>query len=160
MSQFWIKFCVRQLAFLQKKNSSLTSNYLLFYSGEGDNIRVYVRVRPPDKHLETDVDRTPCLEVTSGNTIVLQSKPDPKNFSFDHVADINTTQVSHTLLQKLANKFCIFFFCPRLWVVLTSSSRLFNWSNYCFAIFFPAKGTVVYITILGTNVKSRFSLKM
>ena len=67
--------------------------YLLFYSGEGDNIRVYVRVRPPDKHLETDVDRTPCLEVTSGNTIVLQSKPDPKNFSFDHVADINTTQV-------------------------------------------------------------------
>lgn len=112
MSQFWIKFFVRQLAFIKKKNSSLTSNYLLFYSGEGDNIRVYVRVRPPDKHLETDVDRTPCLEVTSGNTIVLQSKPDPKNFSFDHVADINTTQVSHTLSQKLANKFCIFFLSP------------------------------------------------
>ena len=100
------------MAFIKKKNSSLTSNYLLFYSGEGDNIRVYVRVRPPDKHLETDVDRTPCLEVTSGNTIVLQSKPDPKNFSFDHVADINTTQVSHTLSQKLANKFCIFFLSP------------------------------------------------
>ena len=100
------------MAFIKKKNSSLTSNYLLFYSGEGDNIRVYVRVRPPDKHLETDVDRTPCLEVTSGNTIVLQSKPDPKNFSFDHVADVNTTQVSHTLLQKLANKFCIFFSVP------------------------------------------------
>lgn len=61
-------------------------------SGEGDNIRVYVRVRPPDKHLETDVDRTPCLEVTSGNTVVLYSKPDAKNFSFDHVADPNTTQ--------------------------------------------------------------------
>lgn len=54
---------------------------------------MYVRVRPPDKHLQTDVDRTPCLEVTSGNTVVLQSKPDPKNFSFDHVADINATQV-------------------------------------------------------------------
>ena len=65
----------------------------MFFSGEGDNIRVYVRVRPPDKHLQTDVDRTPCLEVTSGNTVVLQSKPDPKNFSFDHVADINATQV-------------------------------------------------------------------
>lgn len=64
-----------------------------FPSGEGDNIRVYVRVRPPSKHLETDVDRTPCLEVTSGNTVVLYSKPDAKNFSFDHVADINTTQV-------------------------------------------------------------------
>lgn len=159
MSQFWIKFFVRQLAFIKKKNSSLTSNFLLFYSGEGDNIRVYVRVRPPDKHLETDVDRTPCLEVTSGNTIVLQSKPDPKNFSFDHVADINTTQVNHTLLQKLANKFCIFF-CPRLWVVLTSSSTFFNWSKYCFAIFFPAERTVVYIAILGTNLKSSFSLKM
>ena len=102
----------KAIGFFTKKNSSLTSNYLLFYSGEGDNIRVYVRVRPPDKHLETDVDRTPCLEVTSGNTIVLQSKPDPKNFSFDHVADINTTQVSHTLSQKLANKFCIFFLSP------------------------------------------------
>lgn len=66
---------------------------MLFFSGEGDNIRVYVRVRPPDKHLETDLDATPCLEVTSGNTVVLQSKPDPKSFSFDHVADINTTQV-------------------------------------------------------------------
>ena len=54
---------------------------------------MYVRVRPPDKHLQTDVDRTPCLEVTSGNTVVLHSKPDPKNFSFDHVADINATQV-------------------------------------------------------------------
>ncbi|XP_068722534.1 kinesin-like protein KIF15 isoform X2 [Montipora capricornis] len=63
-----------------------------YESGEGDNIRVYVRVRPPSKHLETDVDRTPCLEVTSGNTVVLHSKPDAKNFSFDHVADINTTQ--------------------------------------------------------------------
>ena len=71
--------------------------FVLFFSGEGDNIRVYVRVRPPDKHLETDVDRTPCLEVTSGNTVVLQSKPDPKNFSFDHVADINATQVFRIL---------------------------------------------------------------
>ena len=74
---------------------------VLFFSGEGDNIRVYVRVRPPDKHLETDLDSTPCLEVTSGNTVVLQSKPDPKNFSFDHVADINATQVGFNL--KCAN---------------------------------------------------------
>ena len=71
---------------------------VLIFSGEGDNIRVYVRVRPPAKNLETDVDRTPCLDVTSGNTVVLQSKPDPKTFSFDHVADINTTQVT-TILQ-------------------------------------------------------------
>ena len=74
---------------------------VLYFSGESDNIRVYVRVRPPDKHLESEVDRTPCLEVTSGNTIVLQSKPDPKTFSFDHVADINTTQVLLCLSIKL-----------------------------------------------------------
>lgn len=83
----------------------------MFFSGEGDNIRVYVRVRPPDKHLETDVDRTPCLEVTSGNTVVLQSKPDPKNFSFDHVADINATQVFIILggfkCQRCSN-YCMF----------------------------------------------------
>ena len=76
---------------LRKSKSQRIS--VLFFSGEGDNIRVYVRVRPPDKHLETDLDAIPCLEVTSGNTVVLQSKPDPKSFSFDHVADINATQV-------------------------------------------------------------------
>ena len=65
-------------------------------SGEGDNIKVYVRVRPPAKNLESDVDNSPCLEVTSGTSLVLQSKPDPKTFSFDHVANVNTTQVCCT----------------------------------------------------------------
>ncbi|XP_031571962.1 kinesin-like protein KIF15 isoform X2 [Actinia tenebrosa] len=63
-----------------------------YESNEGDNIKVYVRVRPPAKNLENGVDRQPCVEVTSANTLVLQSKPDPKTFSFDHVADINTMQ--------------------------------------------------------------------
>ncbi|KAK3746376.1 hypothetical protein QZH41_018195 [Actinostola sp. cb2023] len=62
------------------------------FSNEGDNIKVYVRVRPPAKNLENGVDRVPCIEVTSANTLVLLSKPDPKTFSYDHVADINTMQ--------------------------------------------------------------------
>ena len=98
--------------------TSLTNHVRFVFSGEGDNIRVYVRVRPPDKHLETVVDRTPCIEATSGNTIVLQSKPDPKNFSFDHVADINTTQVmccaSWTILLYNTYIHIVQFYCLNL----------------------------------------------
>ncbi|KAJ7374652.1 Kinesin-like protein kif15 [Desmophyllum pertusum] len=58
------------------KSKIPTSGY---ESGEGDNIRVYVRVRPPDKHLETEVDRTPCLEEevfgAVGKKIVEGSEP-------------------------------------------------------------------------------------
>lgn len=91
--------------------------FVLFFSGEGDNIRVYVRVRPPDKHLETDVDRTPCLEVTSGNTVVLQSKPDPKNFSFDHVADINATQVFRILGGFKCQRCCNYCILPFIYTL-------------------------------------------
>lgn len=33
-----------------------------------------------------------CLTVTSCNTIRLHSKPEPRNFTYDHVADMDTTQ--------------------------------------------------------------------
>lgn len=76
----------------------------VYSSNEGDNIKVYVRVRPPAKNLENGVDRMPCIEVTSANSIQLLSKPDPKTFSYDHVADINTMQVSNdTILSFLHN---------------------------------------------------------
>lgn len=54
---------------------------------------MYVRVRPPAQNLEQGVDDAPCVEVTSSTSLVLHSKPDPKTFSFDHVANTNTTQV-------------------------------------------------------------------
>ncbi|XP_078395729.1 kinesin-like protein KIF15 isoform X1 [Cetorhinus maximus] len=63
-------------------------------SAEGDSIKVYVRVRPPAKKTElfTDGDQGLCLAVTSSNTICLSSKPEPKIFTYDHVADMDTTQ--------------------------------------------------------------------
>ncbi|XP_028392417.1 kinesin-like protein KIF15 isoform X2 [Dendronephthya gigantea] len=56
-----------------------------------DNIKVYVRVRPPDSYAN-EIDHKPCLEVTSRTSLTLFSKPDPKVFTYDQVADPNTTQ--------------------------------------------------------------------
>ncbi|XP_053116925.1 kinesin-like protein KIF15 isoform X2 [Hemicordylus capensis] len=64
-------------------------------STEGDAIKVYIRVRPaPEGSVLPDGDRGLCLLVLSSNTIRLHSKPEPKIFTFDHVADMDTTQES------------------------------------------------------------------
>ncbi|XP_061442512.1 kinesin-like protein KIF15 isoform X2 [Rhineura floridana] len=65
-------------------------------SAEGDAIKVYVRVRPPSEEgtVLANGDNGLCLSVLSSNTIRLHSKPEPKIFTFDHVADVNTTQES------------------------------------------------------------------
>jgi len=52
-----------------------------------------VRVRPPDPNMESDLHRGICLDVTSDTTLMVYSKPDPKVFTFDHVADKTATQV-------------------------------------------------------------------
>lgn len=65
------------------------------FSAEGDAIKVYVRVRPPSEGpTVADGDQGLCLSVLSSNTIRLHSKPEPKIFTFDHVANIDTTQVT------------------------------------------------------------------
>ncbi|XP_050793838.1 kinesin-like protein KIF15 [Gopherus flavomarginatus] len=62
-------------------------------STEGDAIKVYVRVRPPSEGAAlADGDQGLCLSVLSSNTLRLHSKPEPKIFTFDHVANIDTTQ--------------------------------------------------------------------
>lgn len=63
-------------------------------SGEGDAIKVFVRVRPFTKGtgLTTDSDQSLCLTVTSHDSIRLHSKPEPRTFTYDHVADMDTTQ--------------------------------------------------------------------
>uniref|UniRef100_A0A8C0B0S7 Kinesin family member 15 n=1 Tax=Buteo japonicus TaxID=224669 RepID=A0A8C0B0S7_9AVES len=62
---------------------------------EGDAIKVYVRVRPPSEGtVLTDGDQGLCLSVLSSNTIRLHSKPEPKIFTFDYVANMETTQES------------------------------------------------------------------
>ncbi|KFO71800.1 Kinesin-like KIF15, partial [Cuculus canorus] len=64
-------------------------------SVEGDTIKVYVRVRPPSEGtVLTDGDQGLCLSVLSSNTIRLHSKPEPKIFTFDYVANMETTQES------------------------------------------------------------------
>uniref|UniRef100_A0A6Q2X000 Kinesin motor domain-containing protein n=1 Tax=Esox lucius TaxID=8010 RepID=A0A6Q2X000_ESOLU len=61
-----------------------------------DSIKVFVRVRPLTKGtgLTTDGDKGQCLTVTSTNTILLNSKPEPRPFIYDHVADMETSQDS------------------------------------------------------------------
>ncbi|KAM7070780.1 kinesin-like protein KIF15 [Acridotheres tristis] len=64
-------------------------------SVEGDAIKVFVRVRPPsDRPAFTSGDHGLCLSVLSSNTIRLHSKPEPKIFTFDYVANMETTQES------------------------------------------------------------------
>ncbi|XP_062850951.1 kinesin-like protein KIF15 [Trichomycterus rosablanca] len=65
-------------------------------SSDGDAIKVYVRVRPLTQGmgLTTDGDQSLCLSVTSDQTLRLNSKPEPRTFTYDHVADMDTTQES------------------------------------------------------------------
>ncbi|XP_062926169.1 kinesin-like protein KIF15 [Mobula hypostoma] len=64
-------------------------------STEGDSVKVYVRVRPvKSTGLCSDGGPGLCLSVLSPNTIRLSSKPEPKVFTFDHVADMDITQES------------------------------------------------------------------
>uniref|UniRef100_A0A8C4FH45 Kinesin motor domain-containing protein n=1 Tax=Dicentrarchus labrax TaxID=13489 RepID=A0A8C4FH45_DICLA len=58
--------------------------------------KVFVRVRPVTQGtgLTTDGDQSMCLTVTSSNTIRLLSKPEPRTFTYDHVADMDTSQDS------------------------------------------------------------------
>ncbi|CAL8286814.1 unnamed protein product [Lota lota] len=65
-------------------------------SGDNDSIKVFVRVRPltQDTGLTTDGDQNLCLTVTSHNTIRLHSKPEPRTFTYDHVADMDISQDS------------------------------------------------------------------
>ncbi|XP_070776383.1 kinesin-like protein KIF15 [Enoplosus armatus] len=65
-------------------------------SSDSDSIKVFVRVRPLTQGtgLTTDGDQSLCLTVTSPNTIRLLSKPEPRTFTYDHVADMDTSQDS------------------------------------------------------------------
>ncbi|XP_036429425.1 kinesin-like protein KIF15-A [Colossoma macropomum] len=78
------------------KGSGDTTLPLQSSSSDGDAIKVYVRVRPltQGSGLTTDGDRSLCLTVTSPHTVRLHSKPEPRTFTYDHVADMDTTQES------------------------------------------------------------------
>lgn len=63
-------------------------------SSEGDAIKVFVRIRPPMEGslVGGDGDQGLCLSVLNPNTIRLHSKPEPKIFTFDRVANMDATQ--------------------------------------------------------------------
>uniref|UniRef100_A0A665WJI1 Kinesin family member 15 n=1 Tax=Echeneis naucrates TaxID=173247 RepID=A0A665WJI1_ECHNA len=63
---------------------------------DSNSIKVFVRVRPlaQGTGLTTDGDQNLCLTVTSPTTIRLLSKPEPRTFTYDHVADMDTSQDS------------------------------------------------------------------
>ncbi|XP_067292936.1 kinesin-like protein KIF15 isoform X2 [Pseudorasbora parva] len=63
-------------------------------NSDGDAIKVFVRVRPLTQGtgLTTDGDHSLCLTVTSPHTVRLHCKPEPRTFTYDHVADMDTSQ--------------------------------------------------------------------
>ncbi|XP_057353167.1 kinesin-like protein KIF15 [Manis pentadactyla] len=64
-------------------------------SSEGDAIKVFVRIRPPTEGSgSADEEQNLCLSVLSSTTIRLHLNPEPKTFTFDHIADMDTTQES------------------------------------------------------------------
>ncbi|KAK2090983.1 hypothetical protein P7K49_030267 [Saguinus oedipus] len=70
---------------------------------EGDAIKVFVRIRPPaERSGSADGEQNLCLSVLSSTSLRLHSNPEPKIFTFDHVADVDTTQ--HLLIAKNENK--------------------------------------------------------
>ena len=72
---------------------SLSLSLCDWWCSGDDSIRVFVRVRPPDPNLEGDLDHAHCVDVTSATSLGMQSRPEPKVFTFDHVAGMHTTQV-------------------------------------------------------------------
>lgn len=62
-------------------------------SGEGDSIKIFLRVRPPDSSISENDFAPRVLDVnTKDNAIILRTKPEPKIFTYDNVADADITQ--------------------------------------------------------------------
>ena len=59
-----------------------------------DNIQVLVRVRPLNSR-EREEDTKPCIKVNEDGSLTLDTKPEPKKFTFDWIGAENTTQ--HTI---------------------------------------------------------------
>lgn len=61
-----------------------------------------MRIRPPTEGSgSADGEQNLCLSVLSSTTLRLHSNPEPKTFTFDHVAGMDTTQVMIILELKL-----------------------------------------------------------
>ncbi|XP_045712877.1 kinesin-like protein KIF15 isoform X1 [Phyllostomus hastatus] len=64
-------------------------------SSEGDAIKVFVRIRPPAEGSgSADGEQNACVSALSSTTLRLHSNPEPRTFTFDHVAGMDATQES------------------------------------------------------------------
>ncbi|XP_077651802.1 kinesin-like protein KIF15 [Urocitellus parryii] len=80
--------CKTELRNVTNSQSNLPSN-------EGDAIKIFVRIRPPaEGSRSVDGEHGLCLSVLSTTSLRLHSSPEPKIFTFDYVADMDTTQES------------------------------------------------------------------
>ncbi|XP_059164897.1 kinesin-like protein KIF15 isoform X2 [Physella acuta] len=62
-------------------------------SSEGDSIKIFLRVRPPDPSISENDFAPRVLDVnTADNAVILRTKPEPKVFTYDNVADADITQ--------------------------------------------------------------------
>uniref|UniRef100_A0A8C9P5E7 Kinesin motor domain-containing protein n=1 Tax=Spermophilus dauricus TaxID=99837 RepID=A0A8C9P5E7_SPEDA len=83
-------FFLAELRNVTNSQSNLPSN-------EGDAIKIFVRIRPPaEGSRSVDGEHGLCLSVLSTTSLRLHSSPEPKIFTFDYVADMDTTQVMKT----------------------------------------------------------------
>ncbi|XP_064641202.1 kinesin-like protein KIF15 [Lineus longissimus] len=74
-------------------SDSLMSSAVGKNGGEGDAIRVFVRVRPPDSATAGVISSDACLHTDEDkNAIIMHCKPDAKVFTFDQVVDKDVTQ--------------------------------------------------------------------
>lgn len=99
--------------------SILICNSAHLHSRDGDSICVMIRIRPPI----ADSNEDTCLDVDHAkNAICMHSKPDPKKFTFDQVADENTSQVIWYLTEEPCC-FCLTSLNDRFALCLTHKSR-------------------------------------
>ena len=81
-------------------------------NSEGDAIKVFLRVRPPENANSALPFNGRVVDVNaSNNSVTLLAKPDPKVFTFDHVADTNSTQVILKLHNSQNCTFLSFYVC-------------------------------------------------
>ncbi|XP_035827625.1 kinesin-like protein KIF15 isoform X2 [Aplysia californica] len=66
---------------------------MAYNSSEGDSIKIFLRVRPPDPSISENDFAPRVLDVnTADNAVILRTKPEPKVFTYDNVADADITQ--------------------------------------------------------------------
>ena len=67
---------------------------MIVYLTDGDSIKVFLRVRPAETAVVSGLPTTArVVDVRDSKSMTLLSKPDPKLFTFDYIADSDSTQV-------------------------------------------------------------------